>query len=77
MESTEFRSVGSLGVPITVRVPPEVAFDLEKAQRVQASILKRLGCQTCCSGFDIRFRLEEEFIADAKLNVRSLGELGA
>jgi hypothetical protein len=59
--------------PVNVRVPAEVAFDLDKVQQIQKDVLGRLGCQACCSGFDIRFVLENEFIVDRELNVRELG----
>jgi hypothetical protein len=59
--------------PVNVRVPAEVVFDLEKVQQIQKDILGRLGCMACCSGFDIRFILENEFIVDRELNVRDTG----
>lgn len=62
--------------PVTVRVPAAVAYDLDKAQQIQREVLGRLGCTACCSGFDIRFILENEFIADHDLNVREIGGLG-
>lgn len=63
----------SFNRPVNVRVPADVAYDLEKAQQIQREILGRLGCMACCSGFDIRFILENEFIVDAELNVREAG----
>ena len=62
--------------PVTVRVPVDVAFDLEKAQAVQREVLGRLGCQGCTSGFDIRFVHETEFIVDANLRVSPVGSAG-
>jgi hypothetical protein len=70
--------VGSLSidtVPLperTVRVslPAKVANDLKAFQKVQASILGRLGCAACCSGWDIRFDVVRSFVVDEKLNIR-------
>lgn len=52
------------GRPITVMVPPEVAFDLDKTQAVLKNVLGKLGCQGCTSGFDIRFVLERDFVVN-------------
>ena len=46
---------------IRVTVPLKVAFDLKAIQKVQASILDRLGCMACCSGYDIRFDIARSF----------------
>jgi hypothetical protein len=59
--------------PVNVRVPAEVAYDLDKIQQIQKDILGRLGCMACCSGWDIRYILENEFIVDGDLNVREGG----
>lgn len=61
---------------VHVTVPAEVAFDLERLQTVQKDILGRLGCQACCSGFDIRFDIARRFAVDENLQVRPLGEIG-
>ena len=50
--------------PITVMVPPEVAFDLDKTQVVLKNVLGKLGCPGCTSGFDIRFVLERDFVVN-------------
>ena len=47
-------------------VPREVAFSLEKIQKVTVNLLGRLGCPQCHSGFDIRFIQERDFIADPR-----------
>jgi hypothetical protein len=52
------------GRPITVMVPPEVAFDIDKTQAILKSVLGKLGCQGCTSGFDIRFVLERDFVVN-------------
>jgi hypothetical protein len=73
----ELRRLSSFNRPVNIRVPAEVAFDLEKAQQIQRDILGRLGCPACCSGIDIRFILENEFIVDRELNIREAGGFAA
>lgn len=55
---------------IQVSLPVSVAFDLDRFQEVQRSILDRLGCQACCSGWDIRWDIQRRFQIDEKLNIR-------
>lgn len=55
---------------VTVTIPAEVAFDLDRFQAMQKDILGRLGCMACCSGWDIRYELQRRFVVDADLNVR-------
>jgi hypothetical protein len=69
----ELRRLSAFNRPVSVRAPAEVVFDLEKAQEIQRDILGRLGCPACCSGIDIRFILENEFVVDADLNIREAG----
>ncbi len=54
---------------VRVTLPAKVAFDLKSFQKVQASILDRLGCPACCSGYDIRFDITRRFLVDEKLNI--------
>lgn len=57
--------------PRTVRVsvPAKVAFDLGNMERVTRSILDRLGCPQCHSGFDIRFDMLRDFRVNESLEV--------
>lgn len=55
---------------VHVSLPAEVAFDFDRFQKVQQDILGRLGCQACCSGWDIRWDLARRFVVDEQLNVR-------
>jgi hypothetical protein len=55
---------------VRVTVPMEVMYDLKKLQKVQQSVLDRLGCSSCHSGFDIRFIHHRDFVVDQKLNVQ-------
>ena len=57
--------------PVRVTLPREIAYDLDKFQEVQKGILGKLGCQACCSGFDIRWDFEQRFLVDSQLNVRA------
>lgn len=54
---------------VHVTLPAEVAFDLDRFQKVQKDILGRLGCAACCSGWDIRFDIQRQFVVNAKLEV--------
>ena len=75
----EMRELGSMKASgasnvVRVSVPPSVYFKLDAIQKIQKDILGRLGCLACCSGWDIRFDLQRQFIADEKLNVREIGQ---
>lgn len=63
---------------VRVTVPAKVAFDLGNMQEVTESVLERLGCPQCHSGWDIRFDIERRFVVDEKLNINSQlgGRLG-
>lgn len=58
------------GRTVQVSVPASVAFDIDKFQDIQRSILDKLGCGACCSGWDIRFDLQRQFLVDEKLTIR-------
>jgi len=71
----KLQSVAIDTVPLperTVRVslPASVAYNLKTFQKVQATVLDRLGCTACCSGWDIRFDLVRSFEFDEKLRLR-------
>lgn len=57
---------------VRVSIPADVHADLAKFQRVQKEILGKLGCQACCSGWDIRFNVQKQFMVDAKLAVQEV-----
>jgi hypothetical protein len=59
--SKEFASNPMPGRSIRVIVPASVANNLEKMQGITKTVLGRLGCTPCHSGFDLRFLTEEEF----------------
>ncbi len=45
---------------VRVSIPASVAGNLGSLKKSFASILDRLGCPACCSGFDIRMELQRE-----------------
>jgi len=55
--------------PIYVTVPASVAYDLGKMKKVTETVLGKLGCPGCHSGFDIRFDFERRFAFDEKLAI--------
>jgi hypothetical protein len=60
--------------PITVSIPERINGDIEGLTKSIASVLGRLGCPACCSGFDILFRREVDmFAVDERLNVTGFG----
>ena len=70
------RALGA-GRTVHVVVPAQIAFNLDRMQTVTREILGRLGCDKCHSGWDIRFRLETDFIVDEQGKVRGgLGPIG-
>jgi hypothetical protein len=60
---------------IDVFAPKSVSDDIEQLKGAIAVVVGRLGCVACCSGFDITFRQESEFIAvDEQLEVYTRGD---
>ena len=57
---------------VRVSLPAKVAFNLQSFQKVQASILDRLGCPACCSGWDIRFDIVRSFSVNDKLKINEI-----
>jgi hypothetical protein len=59
--------------PIVVRVPHKLT-SLDQAHKVLDSVLGRLGCGACLSGFDIRFTHAVDLAINPKtLQVEELG----
>lgn len=63
------KRVASPDKAIYVSVPASVAFDFKKMQRVTETVLGKLGCPGCHSGFDIRFDIERRFQFNEKLEI--------
>jgi hypothetical protein len=57
----KFASDPMPGRAVRVTVPVSVAFNLEKMQTITKTVLGKLGCGACCSGFDLRFIHENDF----------------
>jgi hypothetical protein len=57
---------------VVVRVAGDSLFDLKKFNQIQASILGRLGCGGCTSGYDISWLHINDFHVDDKLNIVDL-----
>src|SRR5262245_30035982 len=56
---------------VTVAISSKVNGDINALTKAAAVVLGKLGCQACCSGFDIVFRRELDFMAlsdDLKLH---------
>ena len=54
---------GNNGI-VRAYVGADTLYNLDAIQKVQSSILGKLGCRACCSGFNLIFQLEEaEFTA--------------
>jgi hypothetical protein len=64
------------GGVVSVTIPADVAFDLDRFGQVQKDILGKLGCMACCSGWDIRYDIQKRFVVDTDLNVRDATALG-
>lgn len=73
MFDKERMSTGFADRVVHVSLPAEVAFDLDSFSKIQRDILGRLGCQACCSGWDIRWDIARRFMIDEQLNVRPVG----
>lgn len=65
--------VSSLGQTVRVSIPVSLTHNLEAMHRVTANVLKELGCGGCHSGYDIRYDVLREFVADTQGNLRAGG----
>lgn len=50
--------------PIRVTVPAAVAFNPKAFKTSVATLMERLGCGKCFSGFDCRFQLQRDYAVD-------------
>jgi len=64
MKKTNLTSKVITGNPIRVSVPAAVAFNAKEFKTSVASLMERLGCPTCFSGFDCRFQLQRDYFID-------------
>lgn len=58
---------------VRVSVPVSAFSNLGKMQEVTKSILGRLGCGACHSGWDLRFTQIAQFVVDENLKVHAGG----
>ena len=69
-----FGDAALAGFHVTVSLAKEVRFDLNKVQPAVEKVVGQLGHPGCCSGFDIAFRDEIQFLTVSKeLDVQSVG----
>jgi hypothetical protein len=62
---------------VAVTIPDAVNNNIDALKRAVAVAVDKLGCSSCCSGFDIAFRREVGTMAlDENLNVVRFGGLG-
>lgn len=66
IDRSPFERPGTLTRQVRVTIPASVAYDLDAFMKVQQSILDRLGCQACCSDFDIRWDIQRDFRVNQK-----------
>lgn len=57
---------------VRVSIPADIHADLDKFQKVQKDILGKLGCLGCCSGWDIRYNIQRQFVINQALDVKEV-----
>lgn len=62
--------------PVRVSLPASVASDIDRLKKAVGSVLGHLGCQACCSGHDIFFELQRDFVFDKDLRETPLAMVG-
>lgn len=71
-------AVLSAAKAVRVSIPVSVASDIGGLKKSMGSILDRLGCRACCSGFDIFLeRQREALVADGLRGAARLGSFAA
>jgi hypothetical protein len=56
---------------VKVTLPNKVSYNLDQVQEAIARVAGRLGCEACCSGFDLTFLHERELLFDEALNLHA------
>jgi hypothetical protein len=59
---------------VRVSIPASVAGDIGSLKKSFASILDKLGCPACCSGYDIRLELQRELAVSR--NFKEIASIG-
>jgi hypothetical protein len=62
-EALALRAAGATNV-VRVAMPVEVAFNLDKFQKVQAAVFEKLGHSRCVSGWDVRYDFIRQFVVN-------------
>ena len=63
VSSARSRVISTKNAPtISATLSPKVANDINLLNDAVDRIADRLGCQACCSGNDLRFQMERDFI---------------
>lgn len=57
--------------PVRVTIPAKVAYDLGAFQKSIEVLMGRLGCPACCSGADIVFQHERDFVVNEALDINT------
>jgi hypothetical protein len=70
--TVELKGLAQTDRPVSVVIPAKVSYDIGSLQESLARVVDRLGCQACCSGFDITFIHEREFLLDQDLNIHAI-----
>lgn len=65
----------SRGRVVNVTVSADLHNNFDAMTKITKSVLGKLGCEGCHSGFDIRFDIASQFVADER-GVRALGVEG-
>jgi hypothetical protein len=60
---------------IHVQVPIEVMWNFDRMVDIKKEVIGRLGCLSCTSGFDIRFRGLRDFVVNPAGEIREFNEL--
>jgi hypothetical protein len=60
--SFEMKHDKSLSVPVRVSLPASVASEIGSLKKAVGTVLGKLGCPACCSGFDIFLDLQRDFV---------------
>jgi hypothetical protein len=64
-EALALRAAGASNV-VRVAMPVEVAFNLDKFQKVQVAVFEKLGHSRCVSGWDVRYDFIRQFVVNAQ-----------
>lgn len=63
-----------MGPHVTVMLPDRVSSNIKSLQKAVAATVGKLGCAACCSGFDIVFQRELDFITiNEKVQAQGFG----